>query len=328
MTQPLNYTPKAIADLSAMAAVAEHTAPMTAIGLRYLVDKLRSAQVFVLFDSGQLLDRSKPRPELPGLVLRPPFPVVALEYASASHEWGDSVYTMSKCSKRISLAWDHKDDLPPFAERIMGGPLPPGVIIASIPFYDSEGAWMPTAVAMHVEYDGDWIAQQRDSNFRREMMAAGRMTKAVAESRTLPGTAVPMSPETCIAAISTVGGAQAMDMLAADVMDEAAAYMDLCWALACKNISASEHPAPANLNRARVRKGKEPLKPFHVLELAGNAVGTGDGTGSISSRRAHLRRGHIRRLGPDRVTWVNQTMVHGRGAGFVEKIYSIGGRRA
>lgn len=321
MTQPLHFTPKAIADLSEIAVAARFTAPGTSEGVLYLIDKLRAAQVFVLSDSGQLLDRSKPRPELPGVVLRPPFPVVALEYLANPADWADPVYTASSCSKRISLAWNNVDDLPPTIEAMIGRPLGPGVIIASIAFYDEHQKWMPVAVAMHVDYEEDWVARSEESHFHDAMVAAGRITPATARARTLPGSAIPISPETVFAGAATLGAARTMDMMGADLMDETAAFMDLCWALACKNVSIKHREAPARLNAQRVKAGKPPLHGFHVLELAGEAFGGDARGGHHASPRSHLRRGHIRRLGADRVTWVNQSMVRGRG--FVDKVYAL-----
>lgn len=323
MTQPLHFTPKAIADLSEFADAAKGKAPATRDGILYLIEKLKSAEVFVLSDSGQLLDRGKARPELPGLVLRPPFPVVALEYLANPTDWKDPIYTPSSCSKRIALAWDFTDDLPASIAGMLGRPLPRGVIIAAIAFYDEHQKWMPISVAAHIDYEDDWFAPKR-SAFYDSMVAAGRISPAVAQSRTLPGSVIPLSPETVFVAAATFGIEQAMDMMSADLMDEAAAYMDLCWALACKNVSVRHSPAPENLNRQRAKTGKPALFGFHVLELAGETIGGAPVASSPhASPRSHLRRGHIRRLSPDRVTWVNQSMVRGRG--FIDKQYSVKG---
>lgn len=84
---------------------------------------------------------------------------------------------------------------------------------------------------------------------------------------------------------------------------------------------------PDKLNRARAKSGKPPLKDFHVLNLAGERQsGSASGSGG-TSRRTHLRRGHVRRLGPERVTWVNSCIVSGSRAGFVGKSYALKGGR-
>lgn len=320
MTQPLNYTPKAIADLSAMAIEARRTAPMTAIGIDYLLGKLKQAEVFILPDFGTLLDRSKARPELPATALRPPFPVVALEYVAQGNEWGDTFYTASPCSRRIALAWDYTDDLPPTMIGAMP-PLPRGFVVASIAFYDEHQKWMPIAAAVHFEYEGGWMDHPGTGEFRDLMVAAGRISKAQASARALPASPIIVSPETLAMATLTSGSERAREGILADLMDEVNAYIDLACALACRNVSTRAHPAPAVLNKQRVRKGKPPLYGFHVLELAGaDFGGDGSGEGDRNAPRAHLRRGHIRRLSAERITWVNQTMVRGRG--FVDKVYA------
>lgn len=78
--------------------------------------------------------------------------------------------------------------------------------------------------------------------------------------------------------------------------------------------------------RRHGRAKKRQLFDYHVLEvdgvrwLPGASAGSGeDGAG----RRAHLRRGHIRRLGDGRHVWVRATYVHGAADGFVAKDYQI-----
>lgn len=203
--------------------------------------------------------------------------------------------------------------------------LEPGVVVASIAYYDQNSTWQPIAAAMHFAYDSLWQDQPVSGPFVNAMLRSGRLKPALAKIGSIGGMMLPLLPEAMVGAAMALGGPSALqDVLQADLMDEVNAYLDLCTALACKNVSSRKLPAPANLNRQRVKKGKPPLKPFHVLELAG-----GDGFGGVgpagerAGPRSHLRRGHIRRIAPDRVTWVNQTMVRGRGD-FVDKVYSVG----
>ena len=319
MTQPLNYTPKAIEQL--MGYECPH-APQTAAGLRYLIGKLREAQVFVLADHGQLLDRSKPRPEVPGLVLKPAYPVVALEYTAVTNDWGDGYYDGAKCSRRIALAWDWQDDLPPQLESWAPLNLGAGVVVASISYFDERQEWMPIAAAMHLAYDDPWHEPGEPTPFLKAAVASGRINPGSLGSRKLGASPIGLMPEGIRAAVTSLGNAaQVFDALTADTMDEINAYTDLCYALACKNVSTREYPAPANLNRGRIKAGKLPLKGFHVLELAGGAGMPGErAPGARGASRSHLRRGHIRRLAADRVTWVNSAIVRGRG--FVDKVYA------
>ncbi len=321
MTQPLNYTPKAIEALISHACPG---APGTAAGNRYIADKLREAQVFVLSDHGQLLDRSKPRPDVPSSMYKPPFDVVALEYEAARSEWGTSPYDEVACSKRIALAWAWNNDLPPLLRDWQPERLGPGVVVASVAYHDEAQQWLVIPAAMHIAYDdADTGTAPAYSPFRDAMIAAGRIPKATLKQPTRAGKPIVISPETVVGATASAGSVAAViDMLTGDVMDEVNAYLDLTIALACKNVRTREKAAPKFLNRQRIKKGKLPLKGFHVLELTtGGEMPSGGGTvGDRSGPRSHLRRGHIRRLSGERVTWVNSTIVQGRG--FVDKVYA------
>lgn len=324
MTQALNFAPKAI---EALLSYPCPGTPATAAGMRYLASKLREAQVFVLGDSGQLLDRSKPRPEVPCSLFRPPFPVVALEYTALNNDWDEGIYTGAKCPKRIALAWDWQDDLPPALTRFSPPALPPGVVIASIAFYADPGVWMPIGAAVHVAYDGDWL-EARPGDLpphTQAMVDSGRLPKQQLNAQSgLMLTPIALLPEVVAGIAMERGGSRraTFDILSADLMDEINAYTDLCLALACKNVTSRQHAAPAALNKTRIKAGKLPLTGFHVLELrdGGEMPGAG-GTGDRSGPRSHLRRGHIRRLAPGRITWVSSSVVRGRG--FVDKVYAL-----
>jgi hypothetical protein len=320
MTQPLNFTPKAIEGLLSHDCPG---APATKAGMAYLAGKLREAQVFVLSDHGQLLPRSKPRPEVPLSLVKPPFPVVALEYTAQSLDWDEGVYTAAKSTRRIALAWEYTADEPAACRR-MTEPLPPGVIVASVCFYDNEQLWLPVMGAAHIAYDEGWTGPSADTPFKAAALASGRMTPQLASAPSFPMSILPLMPDVFMRAALMPGGiGTLLEHLNADLMDEVNAYVDLCMALACKNVSAVRHAAPAALNRQRLKAGKLPLKDFHVLELASGGTMPGGGGSDRAASRTHLRRGHIRRLDAGRVTWVNATIVRGRGPGFIEKAYAI-----
>lgn len=318
MTQPLNFTPKAIAGLL---EIPWEGMPACAAATRYLIGKLRQAQVFVLGDHGELLDRSKARPEVPGVMFKPAFDVVALEYTSLQPRREDPYYTAARSTRRIALAWEWKDDPPAGFGRFPE--LGPGVVVASISWIDEHQMWMPMSGAMHLAYDDEWRAGDAvPSAFREAMIAAGQYACRPESERSYPITPIPLLYEVCVQSERLLGSLEAvLDAMQADVTDELNAYIDLCYALACKNVSTRENAPPAALNKQRIKTGKLPLKGFHVLELANG--GEMPGAGGIAERtgpRAHLRRGHIRRLPGERVTWVNSTMVQGRG--FIGKVYA------
>lgn len=158
------------------------------------------------------------------------------------------------------------------------------------------------------------------------MLAEGRINPKLAAAHAFEAKPIGFMPEALAAMAREQGGEAAMDFLRADILDETNAYLDLCFTLACNNVRAERQAASPALNKARLKSGKIPLKDFHILTIDGHGNGNGEAfSGPRNGPRAHLRRGHIRRLDANRVTWVNATMVRGRG-GFVDKQYSVGGR--
>lgn len=322
MTQALNFTVKAIESFVASDIV---DAPLSRIGMQYLLGKLREAQVFILPEYGMVLDRDKPRHEVPGLTFSPAFPVVALEYTAPVDEARRVPgYTDAPASRRIALAWRWIDDMPPELRRWVPDDLEDGVIVASISFMDRLGFWVPIAAAAHISFSTEWT-KLAPTPFSEAAIAAGRVATKVAAAPTFPYTIVPLLPELLAATQQRIGRAALLDTVGADLMDEVNAYIDLCYALSCRNVRPQRHPASAALNKARIRKGSLPLKDFHILQLVGADAGDGEGgTAPGSGRRGHLRRGHIRQLrylGEGRMTWVNATMVKGRQ--FIDKAYSL-----
>ena len=67
-------------------------------------------------------------------------------------------------------------------------------------------------------------------------------------------------------------------------------------ALNCTNVSRTQHSPSERLQKARARRGKKPLFSFWTLEVAipRDTTDEGDGSGTHSSPRVHLRRGHIK----------------------------------
>lgn len=322
MTQALNYTPKAIADLMEYHRIDDLPADDRR-GVRFIIDLLHRAEVFNLSDGGNILDRAKPRPLVPVSAYHPPFPVIAIEYPAAPKMWDDPLYSSITSSRRIALAWD-------WDGRGPAGELDPdfkGVAIAPVCYFDHLGRWLPPYLVPLVAYDSGYSAPNSegfDSDFRRRIIAAGRISKAVAEAPQMQvAQLLAIQPDLFGRTAAQHGMAQALNFAAADYMDEANTFFDLCLALACTNVTAERHPAPAALNKQRNKSGKLPLRDFHVLKIGGDRGDGGQLGGAHGGVRSHLRRGHIRRLSPERITWVNSCMVRGSAPGFAAKTYSV-----
>lgn len=323
MSEALNFTSKALADLAALEL---HPQIGTADreGIAFIADMLGQAEVFVLPDAGALLDRSKPRPQVPPAMFRPPFPVVALEYRAVETGRRDPLYEAATSSKRIALAWQF-DGTFPGGGTYSDAPEPgSGVFVASVCYFDDLKSWVPIAGATFVPFDTIY-AKAEPSGYRETMLRNGRINQAQYKADTLQmGGVIALMPEWFARTVQQRGWQTSMEMLSADLMDEVNAYLDMCIALACTNVTAERHSQPEKLNRARIKSGKTPLKDYHVLNLAGEHA-VGNGPGGSAGRRAHLRRGHVRRLPGDRVTWVNACIVSGSRPGFVSKDYAVRG---
>src|SRR6218665_3327923 len=321
MIQPLNFSPKAIDDLLWLARQPNICAT-DRDGIKFVADLLIRAQPFVLPDAGELLDRSKPRPQVPGRVFRPPFPVVALEYRAVDRGQQEVAFQTVNCSKRISLAWEWDGVMPGAWSGANAPKAGDGVVIASIVFVDQVQRWQPVSAAVMIPFEAEY-AEPLEDELTRAFVSAGRISKQQAAApRIVPGGVLPLLPDYLGDITARYGMTRTNMLLSGDLMDEVGSYMDLCMALACRNVSTREIPAPSRLNKQRVKGGKQPLKGFRVLEIAGQEEGQSFDRSGRGGVRSHLRRGHIRRLGSDRITWVNATMVRGSRAGFVDKQYA------
>lgn len=102
-------------------------------------------------------------------------------------------------------------------------------------------------------------------------------------------------------------------------------------ALHCTNVRSLDNPPPNALNKKRKKDGKLPLftyKTLHIVsgERSGHYSQSEDGDEARRSPRLHFRRGHVRHIGGDRITWVQQCMVGNRRLGVVEKAYALEAR--
>lgn len=330
MTQALNFTIAALADLARMRDTPA-VGPYDREGIDFISDLLRRAEVFVLPERGELLDRSKPRPQVPGAMFHPPFPVVALEYLSANNadHRSDPVFEATPCSKRIALAWEYDGRMPGGFRDPRGPSSKEGVCIASLAYVDQMRTWIPFAGAALIPFDCRYEDRPDQPALVSALVRTGRINaKQAAAPKIEIGGVLPLMPNWLSKLVNEHGMQMAMSLLSADLMDELNAYIDLCLALACNNVASTKVSQPHRLNRARIKQGKLALPDFHVLTIGGEAYTGASNEGQRDGVRSHLRRGHIRRLSEQRVTWVNATIVNGNRTGFVDKIYNAKSRVA
>lgn len=94
--------------------------------------------------------------------------------------------------------------------------------------------------------------------------------------------------------------------------------------LACSNVATITTPPLTALNKKRAKAGKFPILEYKTLTIIVDeprSVNDPQG-GAHASPRVHLRRGHIRRITPEKRVWV-QPCVVGSNHGMVLKDYRV-----
>ena len=95
-------------------------------------------------------------------------------------------------------------------------------------------------------------------------------------------------------------------------------------ALNCTNVRRIEHKPDAKLQKARAKRGKQPLFSYWTLELDLSRPESSESLGGThASPRLHLRRGHPRQYAPGKYTWVQPCVVGNKAAGMVHKDYRV-----
>lgn len=120
---------------------------------------------------------------------------------------------------------------------------------------------------------------------------------------------------------SVMGPSEMYDPLS----DAVQATMRFLSAMNCTNVHRQEHKPDTALQKARAKRGKQPLFSYWTLELNGRDGGAAQSFGGThASPRVHLRRGHPRQYAPGKWTWVQPHAVGNRELGMVHKDYVIG----
>lgn len=99
-------------------------------------------------------------------------------------------------------------------------------------------------------------------------------------------------------------------------------------ALSCTNVRSVDNVPSQALNKKRMRQGKQPLFTYKTLHIiSGERGGQHDAIVTDAEARKgprlHFRRGHVRRIGDGKITWVQQCMVGSKRRGVVEKAYAL-----
>lgn len=109
--------------------------------------------------------------------------------------------------------------------------------------------------------------------------------------------------------------------LASNMIDCVGAFLS---ALNCTNVRRVEHKPDTKLQKARAKRGKQPLFSYWTLELDLSRPESSESLGGThAAPRLHLRRGHPRQYAPGKYTWVQPCVVGNKASGMVHKDYRL-----
>ncbi|MCD7098296.1 hypothetical protein [Stenotrophomonas sp. MMGLT7] len=326
----LNYSAHALDELNALIPRIKSDMPGIRRAHEAVAGYLHQSVKFLLPNCADVLDLGELR-QVHIDMARLPYPVVALEapWILEDGMGGDKLPGV-RSSRRIALCLSMDEAVAsafPDTARFLDEPAG-GVVVIPVSWVSAERTWKLPIGAVYVPYNNDVSLYHADE--------ADLPTRLVNEPLREAGVAPGMLRQFRVAPFALLPEWHAWESarrdtarLRADIVhscrDEVAMLIQTCCVLNCANVQAATVDPPEALNRHRVRAGKQPFFSYRVLELTvRGAADAADGAGGQhASPRAHLRRGHIRRVG-DRVIWVRAALVNADSAtGRVEKTYQI-----
>lgn len=327
----LNYSTQALEQLEVCLPLLSQDLSGIRTAHTFVAKQLHDSVKFLLPNCAELVDMNELRQAHVDMA-RLPYPVVALE---APWLWPDGAGGDKqggiRSSKRIALCLTMSPEvanwLPGtrgFLQEERGG-----VIVIPLYWEDRTGLWklpMGGAFVPHENEVSDYVpgeASLTNQLLTEPYIAAGLPLSKLRQFRVSPFL---LLPEIAAEALEYSCGAEVAARVLSDTRDEVSMLLQTCVVLNCANVTTAEIAAPKLINRKRKGKGKPPFFSYRVLQInAPRATGVSSGGGQHASPRAHLRRGHVRRL-EERTVWVRPAMVNAGAAaavGQVKKEYSI-----
>jgi hypothetical protein len=329
----LNYSTQALEQLEVCLPLLSQDLSGIRTAHTFVAKQLRDSVKFLLPNCAELVDMNELRQAHVDMA-RLPYSVVALE---APWLWPDGAGGDKqggiRSSKRIALCLTMSPEvanwLPDtrgFLQEERGG-----VIVIPLYWEDRIGLWKLPMGGAFVPHDNEVTdyspgeASLTNQLLTEPYIAAGLPLSKLRQFRVSPFL---LLPEIAAEALEHSSGAEVAASVLSDTRDEVSMLLQTCVVLNCANVTTAEIAAPKLINRKRKRKGKgkPPLFSYRVLQIsAPRATGVSSGGGQHASPRAHLRRGHVRRL-EERPVWVRPAMVNSGAAaavGQVKKEYSI-----
>ncbi|KWU24736.1 hypothetical protein [Burkholderia cenocepacia] len=333
----LNFTPHAIEDLQRRLVGMKKSAqmPRSTRAHEEMLDLLRIAVKFNLPGNGELVALES-LDEAFSEFVRLPFEAVALE-SSISNAMevydSDDAFKEAASSKRIAVCWSNS-----FAARFPTlCPVPAdkkGFYVASVYFDDDDKTWILSPLASYIP-DCPKISRGADAPtnsanaLEHDFLLKNKVIKA--SNSTYECWTVQLCPEfITLFAMHAGSHDAAMARLSIDIRDETTTALGFCLTINSSNIKRERIAPSEKLNKKRIANGKPPFFESWVLDLdrpGEKGESTREGytlDGNRLAPRLHLRRGHIRRLSADRITFVRATAVGSLRSGQIEKTYKVG----
>ncbi len=333
----LNYTTHAIETLESwLAGLRRNNYRASAHALESLITVMREAVKFNLPEHGELV-ALETLDEAFSEFVRLPFDAVCLEAAFPVNGKTVPVYRgndtfLENCStRRIAVAWTQQ-----YAQRFPA--LCPqgareGFYVASVYYDDEDRNWLAAPLLSFIPKNPaieriPVLPSQGAQGLEYEFLlkqGAVRPNSAGYECETQ----VFLSEFVHLMAEEMGSVEAALARFSLDLRDETATAIAFCLTVNASNIEQRRMDAPAKLNKKRLSSGKVPFYDTWVLDVGTPTSRSGGRESNLNADdrrgapRLHLRRGHLRRLGPDRITFVRATTVGTVHQGQVDKVYRV-----
>lgn len=323
--QRLNYTTRAIPDLYRMAeALTKASYPASSAIVLYIATLLDESEKFILPKGGHLFD-FKGYKETDFDLFQPPYPAIAAEFVTDQTQIRDNDRVMPP--KTIAFTFDYSKW---FEDTGQGQSL----LLGSVYFNPELDHWVvyPCGLRIDLPIEPIAISAKERQTTRNEIEQNGSLRD---RDLRLPDTNIGHSPkivplgEAGIEHMNAMkqihGTAMAGSLIRAELAVEEVAIFQLFGALNCENVGIERIEPPKFMARKRARGGKKPLYDYKVLEVSvpKQDFACTPGSGGGTPKRAHMRRGHIRRYQSGKAIWIQPQMVGDSQRGFVDKDYAI-----
>lgn len=328
----LHYSAHALEQFTQSVGTIRRDMPGICNAFMTVVSLLRESVKFVLPNHADLIDMEDLR-QVHVDMARLPFQIVALEAPWVHPDGGGGDKSGGvRSSKRIALCMTLTEELaekiPELVEFLHEDH--GGAVVIPLYWDDGDGKWIMPMGGLFVPYQNDVSAYVPGEASVGARLIIDRYIKAGVPAHKLRQFRVApfaLLPEMFKHMASQRSHAEVYAQIASDAQDEVSMLFQTGVMLNRANVTVPEISAPKMMNKKRVAKGKQPFFSYRVLQVeAPRSSKSSAGCGRYhAAPRAHLRRGHIRRL-EERTVWVRPAMVNpgaGALAGAVTKDYAI-----